>query len=62
MALLIWPSLHQTNALKFGLNHPISPERAQKEEIETNAKKLENTFEGILMLRSMRYITKKSRF
>ena len=33
-------SLHKTNALRFGLNLPISPERLQKDKIKTNVEKL----------------------
>ena len=33
-------NLHDTNALRFGLNHPILPERVQKDKIKTNVEKL----------------------
>ena len=33
-------SLHETNALRLGLNHPILPERVQKDKIKTNVEKL----------------------
>ena len=33
-------NLHQMNALRFGLNHPILPERVQKDKIKTNVEKL----------------------
>ena len=33
-------SLHITNLLMFGLNHPILPERVQKDKIKTNVEKL----------------------
>ena len=33
-------SLHKTNALRFGLNHWIVPERVQKDKIKTNVEKL----------------------
>ena len=33
-------NLRETNALRFGLNHPILPERVQKDKIKTNVEKL----------------------
>ena len=33
-------NLHEMNALRFGLNHPILPERVQKDKIKTNVEKL----------------------